>query len=156
MRERSDQKHLVEPVAHFLAEAYVRPDVAWPRLILDGDKPGGFLMAFLDIDFAGDGKGTDIRSGLWRLNMAASEQGWGNSTFAVESVANEIRRRGGNVLTVAWHPGSDGPEGFYLSLGFRPTGETSGDQTVADLRLGQQAIGRSTPSKSRDAHPNAG
>ncbi|MBP2400867.1 GNAT family N-acetyltransferase [Streptomyces syringium] len=132
---RPDQEHLVAPVVKSLAEAYVHPDTAWPRLVLDGDRPVGFLMAFLGIDFAGDGTGTDIRSGLWRLNIAAGEQGRGYGRFAVESVAAEIRRRGGTRLTTTWHPGEDGPERFYLALGFRPTGEMSGDQTVGELEL---------------------
>jgi len=131
-----DQDHLVAPVVKSLAEAYVHPGTAWPRLILDGDRPVGFLMAFLDIDFAGDGTGTDLRSGLWRLNIAAGEQGRGCGRFAVEAVAAELRRRGGDRMTATWHPGEDGPEGFYLSLGFVLTGETSGDQTVGELALG--------------------
>jgi len=45
------------------------------------------------------------------------------------------RRRGGNRLTTTWHPGADGPEGFYVGLGFRPTGETIGGQTVGELPL---------------------
>ncbi|MER5865084.1 GNAT family N-acetyltransferase [Kitasatospora sp. NPDC002040] len=130
---RPDQEHLVEPVVKSLAEAYVHPGVAWPRLILDGDRAVGFLMAFLEIDW--DGKGTDFRSGLWRLNIAAGEQGRGYGRFAVQAVAEEIRRRGGTRLVVTWHPGPDGPEGFYLGLGFRPTGELSGGQTVAVLEL---------------------
>ncbi|MDX3618521.1 GNAT family N-acetyltransferase [Streptomyces europaeiscabiei] len=132
---RPDQEHLVEPVARSLAEAYVHPGVAWPRLIRDGDRAVGFLMAFLDIDWKGDGSGTDIRSGLWRLNIAADEQGRGYGRFAVESVAAEIRSRGGSRLYVTWHPGPDGPEAFYLGLGFRTTGETSGHQTVGVLEL---------------------
>jgi diamine N-acetyltransferase len=136
LKVRPDQEHLVAPVVKSLAEAYVHPDTAWPRVILDGERPVGFLMAFFDIDFAGDGTGTDIRSGLWRLNIAAGEQGHGYGRFAVESVAAEIRRRGGTLLTTTWHPGEDGPEGFYLGLGFRPTGETSGDQRVGELHLG--------------------
>ncbi|MEU3462827.1 GNAT family N-acetyltransferase [Streptomyces sp. NPDC006733] len=135
LRVRPDQEHLVAPVVKSLAEAYLHPGVAWPRLIVDGDRVVGFLMAFLDIDFAGDGTGADIRSGLWRLNIAAGEQGRGYGRFAVEAVAAEIRRRGGNRLTASWHPGEDGPERFYLGLGFRPTGETSGDQTVGELDL---------------------
>lgn len=130
-----DQEHLVEPVVKSLAEAYVHPGVAWPRLIRDGDRAVGFLMAFLDIDWKGDGTGTDIRSGLWRLNIAADEQGRGYGRFAVESVAAEIRRRGGSRLFVTWHPGPDGPEAFYLGLGFRKTGEVSGEQTVGVLEL---------------------
>ncbi len=92
-------------------------------------------MAFLDIDFAGDGTGRDLRSGLWRLNVAADGQGRGHGRFAVESVAAEIRRRGGTRMTVTHHPGPTGPEAFYARLGFRPTGETSGDETVAELPL---------------------
>ncbi|MEU1800657.1 GNAT family N-acetyltransferase [Streptomyces sp. NPDC019937] len=135
LRVRPDQEHLVAPVVKSLAEAYVHPGTAWPRLILDGDRTVGFLMAFFDIDWRGDGTGTDIRSGLWRLNIAAGEQGRGYGRFAVESVAAEIRRRGGTRMTTTWHPGEGGPEGFYLGLGFQPTGETSGNQTVGELDL---------------------
>lgn len=92
-------------------------------------------MAFFDIDWKGDGTGADIRSGLWRLNIADGEQARGHGRFAVESVAAEIRRRGGTRMTTTWHPGADGPESFYLKLGFQPTGETSGDQTVGELDL---------------------
>ncbi|NEC64604.1 GNAT family N-acetyltransferase [Streptomyces sp. SID9727] len=136
LRIRPDQEHLVEPVATSLAEAYVHQAVAWPRLVLDGDRLVGFLMAFLDIDFENDDKEHHIRSGLWRLNIAAGEQGRGYGRFAVGCVAAEIRRRGGTRMYVTWHPGDDGPEGFYLGLGFRPTGETSGGQTVGVLELG--------------------
>ncbi|WP_328900226.1 GNAT family N-acetyltransferase [Streptomyces sp. NBC_00441] len=136
LRVRPDQEHLVAPVVKSLAEAYAHGEVAWPRLVCDGERLVGFLMAFLDIDFAGDGTGRDIRSGLWRLNIAAGEQGRGYGRFAVGCVAGEIRRRGGTRMYVTWHPGDDGPEGFYLGLGFRPTSETSGDQTVGVLELG--------------------
>lgn len=131
---RRDQEHAVEPVVKSLAEAYVHPaGVAWPRLIVDGDRPVGFLMAFFDIDWRKDG--SVHRSGLWRLNIAAEEQGRGYGRFAVDSVAAEIRRRDGKELYVTWHPGPDGPEDFYLRLGFRENGETSGGQTVGVLDL---------------------
>ncbi|MFE0807115.1 GNAT family N-acetyltransferase [Streptomyces sp. NPDC058848] len=133
IRVRPDQEFAVEPVMTSLAEAYLHPGVAWPRLILDGDRPVGFLMAFFDIDWYEDG--SVRRSGLWRLNIAAGEQGRGYGRFAVESVAEEIRRRGGEECYVTWHPGPDGPEGFYLGLGFRPDGETSEGQTVGVLKL---------------------
>ncbi|MFG2885958.1 GNAT family N-acetyltransferase [Streptomyces sp. NPDC048297] len=134
VRVRPDQEHAVTPVAESLAEAYVRPaGVAWPRLIVDGDRPVGFLMAFLDIDWHGDA--SVIRSGLWRLNIDAGEQGNGYGRFAVGSVAGELRRRGTKELYVTWHPGPDGPEEFYLRLGFRTNGETSGGQTVGVLDL---------------------
>ncbi|MEV6865667.1 hypothetical protein AB0M44_32295 [Streptosporangium subroseum] len=43
---RPGQERFVAPVVQSLAEAYVYQKVAWPRLILDGDRPVGFLMAF--------------------------------------------------------------------------------------------------------------
>ncbi|MEV0588375.1 GNAT family N-acetyltransferase [Nonomuraea sp. NPDC050310] len=128
------QERLVAPVVKSLAEAYVHGDKAWPRLILDGERPVGFLMAFLDIDWTGRGEG-DIRSGLWRLNIDAAVQGRGYGRFAVESVAAEVRARGGREMFVTWHPGDDGPEAFYLKLGFEPTGEQSEGETVGRLAL---------------------
>ncbi|MBB5852203.1 GNAT family N-acetyltransferase [Amycolatopsis umgeniensis] len=139
LKVHPDQDHLVAPIVKSLAEAYVYPGIAWPRLILDGDRLVGFLMAFLNIDFAGDGKGVDLRSGLWRLNIAAGQQGRGYGRFAVEAVAAEIRRGGGHRMTTTWHPGDDGPEGFYLRLGFLPTGEKSGGQTAGELALDRSA-----------------
>ncbi|MDN0194199.1 GNAT family N-acetyltransferase [Streptomyces sp. S.PNR 29] len=133
VRVRPDQEHAVSPVVKSLAEAYVHPGVAWPRLIVDGDRPVGFLMAFFGIDWHQDG--TLFRSGLWRLNIDAGVQGRGYGRFAVESVAAEIRRRGGEQFYVTWHPGPTGPGAFYLGLGFRTTGETSGGQTVGVLEL---------------------
>src|SRR5690606_13030600 len=62
VRVRPDQERLVGPVAKSLAEAYVHPDVAWPRLIADGGRAVGFLMAFFDADWFGDGRVR--RSGL--------------------------------------------------------------------------------------------
>jgi diamine N-acetyltransferase len=133
IRVHPDQEHAVAPVVKSLAEAYVHPGVAWPRLIVDGNRPVGFLMAFLDIDWHQDG--SVIRSGLWRLNITAGEQGRGYGRFAVGAVAAEIHRRGGKEMYATWHPGPDGPEGFYLGLGFRTNGETSGGQTVGVLPL---------------------
>ncbi|MGW6564287.1 GNAT family N-acetyltransferase [Streptomyces sp. NPDC054975] len=133
LRVHPHQEKNVAPVAHSLAEAYAFGEIAWPRLVLDGDEIVGFLMAFLDIPWAPEKDPDDRRSGLWRLNVAADRQGKGYGRFAVEAVREEIRRRGGGPMYVTWEPGEDGPEGFYLGLGFRTTGETSGGQTVGVL-----------------------
>ncbi|GGV77160.1 GNAT family N-acetyltransferase [Streptomyces griseoloalbus] len=135
IRVRPEQEFAVAPVVNSLAEAYVHPAVAWPRLIMDGDRAVGFLMAFLDTDWHEDG-GSVVRSGLWRLNIAAEEQGKGYGRFAVESVAEELRRRGATEFHVTWEPGDHGPEGFYLGLGFRETGEVVEGETVGVLDLG--------------------
>lgn len=130
---RPDQMDLVAPVVKSLAEAYVFPDHAWPRLIYDGDRLVGFVMAFLDIAWARNPE--DLRSGLWRLNIAADAQANGYGRFAVAAVCGEIRARGGTRAYVTWAPRAGGPAEFYLKLGFRPTGEQSGSQTVGVLDL---------------------
>ncbi|MDX3313103.1 GNAT family N-acetyltransferase [Streptomyces sp. ME08-AFT2] len=139
IRVRPDQEFAVSPVMKSLAEAYVHPPgTAWPRLIIDGDRPVGFLMAFLDIDWTGGtGEAPLLRSGLWRLNIAAGEQGRGYGRFAVESVAAELRRRGAQEMYVTWHEGENGPEDFYLRLGFCKNGEKSDGETVGVLPLGR-------------------
>ena len=132
---RPDQEEFVEPVAWSLAEAYVHPQIAWPRLVFDGDQLVGFVMGFFMVRFDPDNPADALRSGIWRLNIAADQQGRGYGRFAVESVCQEVRRRGQTRATVTWATGEQGPENFYLRLGFRPTGEMSGDQVVGELAL---------------------
>lgn len=132
---RPDQAHVVAPVMKSLAEAYAFGPRAWPRLIRSAGQPVGFVMAFIDIDFAPPTAGPDLRSGLWRLNIAAEHQGRGHGRFAVEAVARELRSRGADRMTTTWHVGDGSPEAFYLGLGFRPTGEMSGDERVGMLAL---------------------
>ncbi|WP_318208515.1 MULTISPECIES: GNAT family N-acetyltransferase [unclassified Streptomyces] len=133
LRVHPHQERNVAPVARSLAEAYAFGEAAWPRLIFDGDELVGFLMAFLDLQWDAKKDPTDRRSGLWRLNIAADGQGKGYGRFAVEAVRDELRRRGDSKLYVTWEPGDDGPGAFYDRLGFRTTGETSGDQIVGVL-----------------------
>ncbi|MFI8461278.1 GNAT family N-acetyltransferase [Kitasatospora sp. NPDC085464] len=135
LRVRPDQEGLVAPVVKSLAEAYAYGETAWPRLILDDGKPVGFVMAFFDIRFHPEQPDDHPRSGLWRLLVDADAQRGGYGRFAVEQVCAEIRRRGGTRATVTYVPGPHGPAEFYARLGFRPTGELSGDQTVAELEL---------------------
>lgn len=47
--------------------------------------------------------------------------------FAVEQVAAEAKRRGYSKITVLWDPAPDGPEQFYLKVGFRKVGELFGE-----------------------------
>ncbi|MFD5144633.1 GNAT family N-acetyltransferase [Streptomyces sp. NPDC058401] len=132
---RPDQEHLVSPVVKSLAEAYVHGETAWPRAIVDGDEIVGFVMAFLDIAWNPAEDPKDIRSGLWRLNISAAHQSKGYGRFAVTALTDELRRRGASHAYVTWHTGPGTPEPFYLSLGFRPTGEQSDGETVAVLEL---------------------
>ena len=131
LRLRADQDHLVAPVAWSLADAYVRPGIAWPRLIYDGDELTGFVMAA----FAPD-ESPLFHAFLWRLNVGAEHQGKGCGRFAVEAVCQEAIRRGHRRLTVCYHDGQHGPEEFYRRLGFRATGEYNQGEAVAERFLG--------------------
>lgn len=135
LKVRPDQERFVSPVVKSLAEAYAHPESAWPRLIFDGEELVGFVMAFFGIRFDPDNPDDRPRSGLWRLNIADGRQGRGYGRFAVEAVCEEIRERGQSRVTVTWAEGEGGPEEFYLRLGFRRTGEMSGDQVVGELDL---------------------
>ncbi|SDH25262.1 GNAT family N-acetyltransferase [Agrococcus jejuensis] len=120
----------VAPVVFSIAEAYVTPS-AWPRVVLDGDEVVGFVMASWDPENELEA----FRAGVWRLDVAESAQGRGVGRFAVEQVAEEARRRGIERITVLWEPGDDGPEGFYLRLGFVQTGEILFGEVVGALDL---------------------
>jgi len=131
IRVEPEQERFVAPVVDSIAEAYVRPDTTWPRLILDGERVVGFVMGAFD-----PGNEVDaFRAGIWRLNIAAGEQGRGYGRFAVNAVAEEARRRGHARITVLWERGEGGPEEFYLRLGFRPTGEELSGEVVGELHL---------------------
>jgi diamine N-acetyltransferase len=128
---RPDQERLVAPVAFSLAEAYVHSTVAWPRLVYDGANLVGFVMGAFD-------PGSPVwyfRAGIWRLNIAAGHQGKGYGRFAVHAVLDEARRLGQDRASVLWVPGPDGPENFYLKLGFEPTGEELHGQAVGAMPL---------------------
>ena len=129
---RPEQQAVVSPVAWSLAVAYANQAIAWPRLILDGDEAVGFVMGGFDPAQPPD---SYFRCGVWRLNIAAGHQGRGYGRFAVEAVCAEARRRGEPRVTVLWVPHEHGPEGFYLGLGFRPTGETFHGEIVGELLL---------------------
>lgn len=142
----------VEPVAESLALAYTLPAVAWPRLIYDGSTLVGFVMAFHDVAWTGDPRGT-VRSGLWRLNIDADHQHRGYGRFAVEAVCHDLATRGVRACVVTYDPGADGPESFYLGLGFRPTGELSGHQVVAQRQIRPTAEGSRERADEVDPRP---
>ncbi|MBD8024271.1 GNAT family N-acetyltransferase [Microbacterium sp. Sa1CUA4] len=76
----------------------------------------------------------EFRGGIWRLNVVEAAKGRGVGRFAVEQVREEARRRGYEKITVLWDPAEDGPERFYLRVGFEKTGELFGE-TVGTLKV---------------------
>jgi diamine N-acetyltransferase len=131
LRVRPDQERFVDPVVTSLAEAYAYGEVAWPRVVYDGERIVGFVMAGFDPEHVVE----PYRCYLWRLNIAADRQRQGYGSFAVAEVCAEARRRGRTRLWVSWQPGEGGPEPFYTRLGFRVTGEVVDGEIVAERQL---------------------
>jgi len=134
VRVADDQRRFVADVVDSLAEAYVAPDVAWPRAVVDGDEVVGFVMGGFD-DAPGDWWPDGPLHAVWRLNVAADHQGRGIGRFAVEQLVGEARRRGVERLTVFYVDEDGGPGRFYERLGFVKDGRVLGDEVVAVLAL---------------------
>ena len=60
------QEQYVAPVSHSIAEAYVNPTSAWPRVVLDGDEVVGFIMG----QFDPDNDHEELRSCIWQIGRA--------------------------------------------------------------------------------------
>jgi len=125
------QEQFVAPVSHSIAEAYVNPTTAWPRVVLEDDEVVGFIMG----NFDPESEQPEFRSCIWRINIAAEAQGHGVGTFAVRALAEEARSRGFDRLTVLWEPGEHGPEAFFLKVGFAPVDETQFGEVLGALSL---------------------
>jgi len=128
---KAEQSDFVAPVVYSLAEAYAQPEVAWPRMV----EANGEAVAFVMGAFEPDAELDFFRCGIWRLNVDAGHQGQGYGRFAVESVLDEAYRRGQTRATVLWVPGEGGPEGFWLQMGFEPTGQEFHGQVVGERLL---------------------
>ena len=121
------QRGSVAPNAVSLAEASFSPE-AWPRAIYVDDVPVGFAMLSIDAA-AGD-------YGLWRFMIDARYQGRGYGRAAINRIAEHVRGLpGATHLLTSWVPGENGPEGFYLGLGFEPTGDIDEGEVVGRLPL---------------------
>jgi diamine N-acetyltransferase len=128
---RRGQEHYVTPPTYAIADAYINPATTWPRVVLDGDTVVGFIRG----NFDPDSEQEELRSCVWRVNVAADAQGSGVGRFAVWALAEEARSRGFTRLTAIWEPGEEGPEQFFLRTGFTVVGETQYGEKIGALEL---------------------
>ena len=128
---RPGQEQFVTPTSYAIADAYINPLTSWPRVVLDGDQVVGFIRGNFDPDNAQE----EFRSCVWRINVAADAQGLGIGRFAIMGLADEARSRGFTRLTVLWESGEDGPEDFFLRIGFVVVGQTQYGENIGALAL---------------------
>ena len=104
------------------------PLVPWYRGIeADGQRVGFVMMA-------------DITMGephpyLWCLVIDRWHQRRGIAIAALHQLIEQLRAQGRTRLYVSYVQAPGGPEPLYRNLGFVPTGEMDGDETVAALVL---------------------
>ena len=125
------QEQFLAPPSYSISEAYIDPTTAWSRVVKDGDTVVGFIRGCFDPDHAQE----EMRSCLWRINVAAEYQGKGVGSFAVQALANEARARGNKRLTVLWEPGAEGPEEFFRRVGFTDVGTTAYGEVIGEIKL---------------------
>jgi diamine N-acetyltransferase len=128
---RRGQEQFVTPTSYSIADAYVNPLTTWSRVVLDDDRVVGFVRANFDPDATEE----EFRSCIWRIHVDADVQGSGVGRFAVKAAADEARTRGFSQLNVIWEPGEEGPEEFFLKVGFRVVGQTQYGENLGAMDL---------------------
>ncbi len=125
------QEQFLAPVSYGIAATVINPQTSWQRVVLDGEEVVGFVSANFDEDAPEE----HFRSVLWRINVDADDQGKGVGRFAVEQLVEEARARGVDHVNVIYEAGEDGPEAFFLRVGFTPVGETEYSEVIAEIRV---------------------
>ena len=125
------QEQFIAPVSYSVAASVINPNTAWQRVVLLDGEVAGFIHGNFDPDSAQE----EFRACIWRINVDAEAQGMGVGKFAAEALAEEARHRGFERITVIWEPGEDGPEEFFLAVGFTITGQTQYGENIGALEL---------------------
>ena len=128
---RRGQEQFVTPPSYAIADATISPTTSWPRVVLDGDKVVGFIRGNFDPEATQE----EFRSCVWRVTVASDAQGTGVGRFAVLALAAEAKTRGFTRLTALWEPGEQGPEEFFLKIGFVIEGQTQYGENLGVLTL---------------------
>lgn len=128
---RRGQEQFVTPPSYAIADATINPLTSWPRVVLDGDTVVGFIRGNFDPEATQE----EFKSCVWRVTVASDRQGTGVGRFAVLALAAEAKSRGFTRLTALWEPGEEGPEEFFLRIGFVIEGQTQYGENLGVLEL---------------------
>jgi GNAT superfamily N-acetyltransferase len=128
---RRGQEQFVTPPSYAISDSFIDPLTSWARVVLDGDKVVGFIRGNFDANAAHE----EFRSCIWRVNVAGDAQGMGVGRFAVKALAEEARSRGFDRITAIWEEGDDGPEQFFLKVGFTVVGKTQYGENLGEYTL---------------------
>lgn len=128
---RRGQEQFVTPPSYAIADSFINPATSWPRVVVDGDTVVGFIRGNFDPDAVQE----EFRSCIWRVTVSGDRQGTGVGSFAVHALAEEAKSRGFDHITALWEPGDDGPEQFFLRVGFTITGQSQYGENIGTLTI---------------------
>lgn len=127
LRVTKEQEKFVASNARSIAEAYFA-DYAWFRAIYAGETPVGFLM-ISDMP-------EKAEYYLWRFMIDAKYQGKGYGRKALELLIDYVKTRpNAKEFYTSHRRGKGGPEGFYLKMGFKHTGDVDHGEYLMKLEL---------------------
>lgn len=126
------QRKLTVDNALAIAQAHFSKTV-WLRAIYADETPMGFLSLHIGQDPEADISCDGVL--LWRFMIAYPYQGKGYGRRAMACLIEHLQEKAVPVLYTACVRGPEGPEGFFTTLGFEPTGEVSKHGVELCLRL---------------------
>jgi diamine N-acetyltransferase len=128
------QRKMVAHNGDSIAQAHFNEN-AWFRAIYADETAVGFLMLHIGSDFD---DGIDYPGVfLWRLMIAHPYQGKGYGRKAIEFLIEHLKSQGIPELYTSCVEGEGSPKGFYLKLGFIPTGEKYGEEIELVNKFGE-------------------
>jgi diamine N-acetyltransferase len=125
------QEQFIAPVTYAAEASVVNPATSWQRVALNDDRVVGFIHG----NFDPENEHEEFRACIWRINVDAEAQGMGVGRFLAHALAEEAKRRGFDHINVLWEPGEEGPEAFFLRIGFVDVGETQYGDRIGKLQL---------------------
>jgi diamine N-acetyltransferase len=127
-----EQSTFVSSNLYSIAEASFYPEIEM-RAIYARDDPVGFVEFSINPD--------DGCYWIWKLMVDGREQGKGYGRTALTTLLEHFRTEGrSQVVKISWTPDNSVAERFYLSLGFRKTGEISDGEVVGRLDFHEDAV----------------
>jgi diamine N-acetyltransferase len=129
LRVAPGQEQFVSSVRESLAEAAEYPHARpWYRAVVADGMPVGFVM----VSWNAEPQPPEIIGPwfLWKLLIDERYQGRGYGSEAVRQVTELARAEGAADMLTSYVPQPGGPAGFYVRLGFVPTGDVVGDGEV--------------------------
>lgn len=121
----SEQKLIIADVVYSLAQCYVYPDILQPFLVVDGEKPVGFIL-FIVIT-------KKDQYEFNRIMIDQHHQGKGYGRQAMLLGIEYLKNKGAKVIELSHLSNNPHPSKLYQSLGFTYTGVVEDGEVMMEL-----------------------